>query len=117
MAAPAGPYQAAKCSGSVHIRQTRSAGASRVRSITTAFSELRSSVIVFACLSLGLELPDVVVHAVEAGLPDRSVLLGPGRDLRQWCGLQRAGAVLGPVSTHHQPRALQHLELFRERRQ
>src|SRR5262249_58541291 len=81
MAAPAGPYHAAKCSGSVHIRQTRSTGASTVRSITTAFSEPLSSVIVFACLSLGLELADVVVHSVEAGLPDRSVLLGPGRDL------------------------------------
>jgi hypothetical protein len=34
MVAPSGPYQAAKCSASVHICHTRSMGAAMVRSTT-----------------------------------------------------------------------------------
>src|SRR5204863_4269499 len=78
--APSGPYHALKCSGSVHIRQMRSTGASKLRSITTASREALSSVIVIACLSLRAELGEVAVQPVEPGLPDGPVLLGPGRD-------------------------------------
>src|SRR4051812_32688378 len=78
--APVGPYQDAKCSGSVHIRQTTGTGASKLRSITTAGFEV-SSVIVIVRLSRGSEAREVVVHPLEARFPDRSVLLGPGRDL------------------------------------
>ena len=46
-AAPSGPYHAAKCSASVHICQMRSTGASKLRSITTAFCASLASVIVF----------------------------------------------------------------------
>src|SRR5207249_2290401 len=79
--APSGPYHAAKCSGSVHIRQMRSTVASKLRSITTASRRPSLSVIVFACLSLRSELCEVVVHPIEAGFPDGPVLLGPGRHL------------------------------------
>src|SRR5437764_6367223 len=80
MVAPSGPYHAAKCSGSVHICQMRSTGASKLRSITTSW-EPSLSVTVVACLSLRLELREVVVQPVEAGLPDGSVLLRPRRHL------------------------------------
>jgi hypothetical protein len=43
MVAPTGRYQALKCSGSVHICQMRSPGASKLRSITTAGSLAASS--------------------------------------------------------------------------
>src|SRR5262245_55781362 len=80
MVAPEGPYQAAKCSGSVHIRHTRSAGAWIVRCITTVFFALRSSVIVLPHLVLVPELSEVVVHAVEARLPNPPVPLRPVRN-------------------------------------
>src|SRR5438445_9643000 len=92
--APRGPYHAMKCSGSVHICQMRSAGASKLRSMTTASCEPALSFIVFACLSLRLELCEVVVHPVEEGLPDRPVLLGPGRDDLEFCGGQAASSVV-----------------------
>jgi len=69
MEAPSGPYQALKCSGSVHICQMSLAGASKVRSITTAFSAGWSSVMGPSVLRLD-ESGEVVVHLVEAGLPD-----------------------------------------------
>src|SRR6266566_7539196 len=82
MMAPSGPYHALKCSGSIHICQMRSTGASKLRSITTASCEALPSVIVFARLSLRSELGEVVVHPVEAGLPD-----GPGRGRMAGTGL------------------------------
>src|SRR5439155_6285393 len=85
MLAPSGPYQALKCCGSVHICQMRCTGASNVRSITTASWEPLLSPIVFACPSVRSKLFEVVIKPVEAGLPDRPVLLGPGRDFLQWC--------------------------------
>src|SRR5438477_12817635 len=94
MVAPSGPYHAAKCSGSVHICQMRSTGASKLRSINTASWEPLLSVIVCACLSLRSELFEVGVHPVEAHLPDRPVLLGPRRDLLEWCGVEGARSVL-----------------------
>src|SRR5881394_1813481 len=77
--APPGPYHALKCSGSVHICQIRSAGASKLRSITTASREALLSVIVFFCLSLRAEVGEVLAHSVEADLPDGPVLLCPAR--------------------------------------
>ena len=47
-----------------------------------------SSVIVIACLSRLLELLDVVVQSLEAGFPDRPVLLGPRRDRFEWTRAQ-----------------------------
>src|SRR5439155_16985621 len=117
MVAPSGPYHLAKCSGSVHIRQTRSTGALRVRSITTASWVPLSSVIVFACLSLLLELLDVVVHSVEAGFPDGPVLLGPRRNRLEWCGVEGARSVLGALAPCDQPRPFEHLDVLRDGRQ
>src|ERR1700704_3381027 len=115
MVAPSGPYHALKCWGSVHICQMRSTGASRLRSITTSW-EPSSSVILFARPSLRSELGEVVVHPVEAGLPDGPVLLGPGRDLLEWCGVEGARSVLRTLTAHDQPGPFQHLDVLRDRR-
>src|SRR5215470_11426702 len=114
--APSGPYQALKCSGSVHICQTRASGASTMRSIWTASVELLS-VTAVACPSPLPELFEVVVHPVEAGLPDGPVAFSPTRDLLQWCRVQGARPVLGSLAPHHQPGPFQHLDVFRDRRE
>src|SRR5262249_37288123 len=100
--APSGPYHALKCSGSVHICQMRSAGASKLRSITNASCDTSRSVIVFIRLSLRSESREVAVHPVEAGLPDGPVLLGPGRDLLERRGVEGAWPVLGSLAPHDQ---------------
>src|SRR5262249_2956664 len=113
--APSGPYQALKCSGSVHICQTRAKGASIMRSISTTSVE-PLSVIALACPSSWGELIEVVVHPVETGLPDGPVAFGPSRDLLEWCRVQGARSVLGSLTPHHQPGPFQHLDVFRDRR-
>src|SRR5213083_569570 len=114
--APSGPYHAAKCSGSVHICQMRCTGASKLRSITTSWEPFLS-LIVYACLSLRLELCEVVVHPVEAGLPDGPVLLGPGRDLLESCGVEGTRSVLGSLTPSDQPGPFEHLDVLRDGRQ
>src|SRR5262249_24961525 len=111
MVAPSGPYQALKCSGSVHICQTGVNGASTMRSISTASAE-QLSVIALACLSSWLELSEVVVHQVEAGLPDWPVAFGPRRDHRQWCWVQGARSILGSLTPHDQSGPFQHLDVL-----
>src|SRR5262249_36684701 len=115
MVAPSGPNQALKCSGSVHICQTRATGASTMRSISTASAE-PLSVIAVACPSSWPELFEVVVHPVEAGLPDGPVSFGPSRDLLKWCGVQGARSVLGSLTPHHQTGSFQHLDVLRDGR-
>src|SRR2546423_11843723 len=117
MVAPAGPYHAAKCSGSVHICQMSSTGASKRRSIFTASWEVVLSAIVFACLSFPLKLREVVVHPVEAGLPDGPVLLRPGRDLFERGGVERTGSVLGALTPSDQPGPFQHLDVLGDGRE
>src|SRR5256885_14476418 len=116
MVAPSGPYHAAKCSGSVHICQMRSTGASKLRSILTVSWEVLSSAIVFACPSLRSELSEVVVHSVEAALPDGPVLLGPGRHLLEWGGFERARPVLGSLTTYDLHGPFQDLVMIRDDR-
>src|SRR6516225_7977841 len=116
MVAPSGPYHALKCSGSVHIRHMRSTEASKLRSITTA-SRRPCSLIVPSCPWLCPELSEVGVHPVEAGLPHAPVLLGPGRDLLEWCGVESTRPVLGVVAPDDQPRLLQHLDVLRAGRE
>src|SRR4051812_42326599 len=113
--APSGPYQPAKCSGSVHNFQMSSTGASNRRSMTTASPRRSLSRFMSSAPALLSELPEVVVHPVEAGFPHRPVLLGPGRDLLEARGLESARPVLGSLSPHDQPRSLQHLDVLRDR--
>ena len=116
MVAPSGPYHALKCSGSVHICQMRPTGASKLRSITTASWELLLSVIVRACLSSWSELLEVVVHPVEAGLPDRPVLLGPVETSSSRAASSAHGRNWA-VAPYDQPGPFQHLDVLRDRRQ
>src|SRR5215468_9078471 len=113
--APSGPYQALKCSGLVHICQTRPNGASMMRSILTASVE-PLSVILLTCRSSWPELFEVVVHPVEAGLPDGPVAFSPSRDLLKWRRVQGARPVLGSLTAHDQSGPFQHLDVFRDRR-
>src|SRR5437868_1793007 len=96
--APVGPNHSLKRPGSVHIRQMRSTGASKVRSITSAAWECLGSVMLPAILLLSSELREVVVHPIEPGLPDGSVLLGPGHNLLERRGIDCTRPVLGSVT-------------------
>src|SRR4051812_45121861 len=111
MLAPVGPYHAAKCSGCVHIFQISSGGASRVLSITT-FPPLLSPLIVAVRPSLLLKLLEVGLHPVQAGLSDRSVLLGPGGDFFQRCCVEAAGPELRLLTAHDQTGSFEHLEVL-----
>src|SRR5262245_37238279 len=85
-----------------------------VRATVTELLELVTSVMV--CARLVLELSDVVAHAVEADLPHRAILLGPGRDLLKRSRLQRTRPVLRVLATDDQACALQHLDVLGDRR-
>src|SRR5205085_5193515 len=106
-----------KCSGSVHICQMTSTGASRRRSITSASRETLLSVIVSVCPWLRSNLREVVVHPVEPGFPDDPVPLGPCRDLLEWSGVEGARSVLGPLTPEDQTGTFQHLDVLRDGRQ
>src|SRR5258706_15495832 len=88
---PCGPYQLLKSSGWVHMRQMRSTGASKVRSITMASLDRVLSLIVFL---LVVQLIDKVVHAVKACLPDRTVLLYPLGNFFYGRYVEGTGAIL-----------------------
>jgi hypothetical protein len=66
---------------------------------------------------LSLELGEVAVHPVEAGIPDGPVLLGPGRDLLERCGVEGAGSVLSSLSPYDQTGSFQYLDVFRDGRE
>src|SRR5262245_41183401 len=115
--APSGPYHAAKRSGSVHICQMTATGASKIRSITTASRDAVCSFIVISFLSSGAESCQVGVHAIEAVLPQRPVLLGPRRHLLEWRRVDRARPVLRLLSPHPPPGLREHLDVLGDRRQ
>src|SRR2546423_11182442 len=115
--APAGPYQAAKCSGCVHICQIRPTGASNIRSIVTASCEPTLSVMVSLGHSVVSQLREVVVHPIEAGFPDGPVLLCPGCYFGQWARVEGTRPVLGEVAAGHQPGPLECLDVFGDCRQ
>src|SRR6516162_2909522 len=112
MVAPFGPYQAAKCSGTVHICQMSSMGASKRRSITTESCVLFVSVMALDVPSSMFELVEIVVHAVKARLPDGPVLLDPGRHHSQAGRVEGARSVLGALAADDQPGLLQHLDVL-----
>src|SRR3954454_15116531 len=115
MLAPAGPYHAAKCSGSAHNFQITPGGASNVRSITRSCAPL-SPVMVNARLSLLLEWLEVGVHPVEPRLPDRPVLLGPRGNLLERCRVQATRPVLRVLTSDNQPGSLEHLDVLGDSR-
>src|SRR6478672_10681173 len=100
--APAGPYQAAKCSGSVHSLHSSSTGAAKLRSITTASWATLSSVIVAVRSGSRREPGDVVVHPVQTALPVGPAPLRPGGDLLERRWVEGARPVLGPARPNDQ---------------
>src|SRR5215203_804981 len=89
--APFGPYQFLKCSGWVHICQMKPTAASKVRSITTSSLEIVLSLII---ILLVIKLVNIVIHAVEACLPNMTVLLCPLGYFFQRLYSDGAGAIL-----------------------
>jgi hypothetical protein len=87
-----------------------------MRSITTACWELMRSVMVLGCLSWRSELSEVMLRAIEAGLPDRPLLLGPARDLLEWGGVEGARSELGLLPADHKPGSFQPLDVVRDGR-
>ena len=59
-----------------------------------------------------VELCEVAAHPVEAGLPHRSVLLGPGRHLLERCCIETARPELRLSATHDQAGLLENLEVL-----
>src|SRR5688500_2731803 len=83
--APCGPHHRAKCSASVHARNTASRGAAKVRVITSWPPSQRTApgtvpgllAAVVIALLLPLKLAEVLVQPVEALLPVPAVALHP----------------------------------------
>src|SRR5258706_11226503 len=83
MVAPAGPYQAAKCCGSVHIVHTWPMGAPTTRSMTVASSVGCSGIRGLLVAKAG----EMLFHPVESGFPEGPVALRPGQDISDRAGV------------------------------
>src|SRR3954470_14580881 len=110
----AGPYHAATSSGSVHALKTRSRGASKMRVIRTSRSAVGTGVGSVILLSFAAQ---VRVEAVHPGLPCLLARLHPLHRLIEGVGLQPARPPLSLPAAPDQPRALEHLEVARDRGQ
>src|SRR5262245_19186256 len=106
---PFGPHHFTTCSGSVIASQTISRGASTTRVRRNSRSEgLAGSSLLFAATSsLLLEFPEVFVQAVEALLPEPSIVSDPVGDLAERIGAQRAELPAAEPPFLDEPRALQ----------
>src|SRR3954451_6800294 len=93
------PYQSANASGSVHSRQTRSRGASKVQ---------------FMSMS-GRSATQAILHPLEAALPEAAVAVDPVGRLLQSGPVDAGGAELSGAATRDQPGPLQDLEVLRDR--
>src|SRR5690242_8825966 len=107
MVNPRGQSHSRMCSGSVHIRYTSSAGASKMRVRTSSRSRASAPTsFLLACMSLlllALQLLQVIVQTVEALLPVAAVVLDPIGHLAQRAGLEPAGAPLGLAAAADEP--------------
>src|SRR5688572_4224936 len=109
-----GPSQRTRCSGWVQALNTRLRGASNWRVITSSDPASRVALSLGAVIVgvLALQLAQIVVQPVEAGIPERAIALDPVGDLLQRPGLQPAGPPLRRAAARHQPGALQHLQML-----
>src|SRR5712691_3855673 len=94
---PRGPHQRATWPGSVQALKTIGRGASKTRVMTSSRSaELVAAPLLSATLLLpDLDLLQEFVQAIEALLPELSVLLQPVGDILERAGLEPAGPPLG----------------------
>src|SRR6266508_2526000 len=104
------PNQSAKRSGSVHSFHTRSRGASKTRVIVIP-SLLRGSAILRSLLGR----LQALVEAVEASLPEPTVLLEPVDSFLHRRTPQPRGPKLRRAAARDQPRALEHLQVLGDR--
>src|SRR3954453_18749916 len=109
------PYQSAKRSGSVHSFHTRSRGASNTRVIVIPSPPVESGVRGSAMLGSLLLRSQACVEAVEAAFPESTVLLEPVDDLAERRRLEPRGPKLRRPTARDQSRALEHLEVLRDR--
>src|SRR5213592_1566671 len=112
------------CSHDVWASNTRSRGASKTRVMTISrsvgvvtVSWLLPLAPIALLLSSSLELLQVLVQPVVALLPEAAVPLGPLGDLLQRSCLEPGGPPLPLPASRDQPRALQHLQVLRDRRE
>src|SRR3954454_9137327 len=109
-----GPYHAATWSGSVHARNTCSRGASKMRVISSsrpAASTRVESVMSFSCLA------QVRVEPVHPPLPCPLSRLHPRDRAVERLGLHAARPPLRLAAADDQARALEHLQVPRDRGQ
>src|SRR5215204_1596220 len=109
-----GPYHAATWSGSVQARNTLSRGASKMRVISTSCSVPCTGVESLILLSFPAQVRFESVHPALPGLLAR---LHPLHRLVERLGLQPARSPLRLAAADNQPRALEHLEVARDRGQ
>src|ERR1039458_575923 len=111
---PCGPHQRATCSGSVHALNTRARGASMTRVTRSSRSVVSAAMLVAATtfLPLPLQILQITLEAIEALLPEAAVMLQPIRGSLEWTRREPAWPPLCLATTHDQPRAFQHLEVF-----
>src|SRR5919106_3464166 len=122
-----GPYHAVTSSGSVQALNTRSRGASKTRVIRTSWSAAAAGVESVILLSfppqrkLGLRCgvfpAQVRFESVHSGLPRLLARPHPLHCLVERLGLHPARPPLGLPAADDQPRALEHLQVARNRRQ
>src|SRR5215210_2701374 len=109
-----GPYHAATSSGSVQARNTFSRGASKMRVISTSCSAAATGVGSLIWLSFSAQ---VRVESVHPGLPGLLARLHPVDRLVERLGLEPARPPLRLPAADDQPRALEHLQVPRDRRE
>src|SRR4051794_14361614 len=108
----AGPNHAATPSGSVHARKTSSRGASKTRVIMTVRSVVATGADSFISGSLSAQ---VRVQPVHPALPGPLARLHPLDGVVERIGLHAARPPLGLAAADDQSRALEHLQMTRDR--
>src|SRR5262245_59512860 len=108
------------CSGLVNISQTSARGASKSRVMRISQSDgvvITSLFFALILLVLLLQRFQVVVEAIEAFLPEPPIPLDVAGDLLKRLGVQSTRAPLRVASADDEARALEHLEVLRDRRE
>src|SRR5207244_12679122 len=116
---PCGPHQRTRRSGSIHALKTRAHGASKTRSMMSVRSEVVAVAVglVLAAMSppLPLQLAQVVVHAMEALLPEAPIVLQPVRGVLEGTRLEPAGPPLRLATARDQTGGPQPPEVLGDR--
>src|SRR5215469_11779412 len=112
---PLGPHHCARCFGSVQASNTSVRGASMMRVVTMdrAASAISLSAPTFLLLFFfGLQLPDIVLEAVEPLFPDFAIPLEPGIGLLERARLDAAWPPLRILAARDETGRLQHLQML-----